>query len=109
MYEDTPVLQVTVGSTMIMWARELLANGNKGVPTGVFLLREGGVICWMPNDDLTHEHAAWFPTKDEGGDRETDVRYVFVFRWLRGVRRYDQESHVNVSGDGWEGVYEDFV
>ena len=92
---------------MMLWVRSILA-GAKGAPTAGFLLQHGGLLCWMPTDDLSFEHSAWFPRRGEGFE-DWHVRHVFVFRWLKGVRSYSEETHKNTSGEKWDGQYEDFL
>ena len=102
-YENTPVISVSLGATMCFWVRSILSSPpgvkRRGVPTVAAVLRDGGVWVWMPTDDHSHEHGVWYPLPSEGFDAENDIRFVVVYRWVRGARLHDPETRRNLSGD----------
>tara|TARA_B110001452_G_scaffold163218_1_gene136058 strand:- start:782 stop:1315 length:534 start_codon:yes stop_codon:yes gene_type:complete len=105
--EDTPVISVSLGATQLFWVQQILdsrpGHKKRGVPTVAHVLRNGGAWFWDPRDDHAWEHGVWFPHQSEGFEAETDVRFVVVFRWVRGTREHGPDGR-NKSGEEYVEV-----
>ena len=57
-----------------------------------------------PASGISVQDAALCVAWSEGFDAENDVRYVVVYRWVRGARLHDPFTRRNLSGDQYVDV-----